>query len=117
MDKKVLVRINSLLKHIDLVLRDTEKVDVSNLKESDVLFRATCFSISQIGEQMVQLEKKIGNEYPQIPWLYARTMRNFLVHDYDHVDIEVVKTTIDFDLPSLKESFLIVKKDYDEKDA
>ena len=107
MDKKVLVRINSLLKHIDLVLRDTEKVDVSNLKESDVLFRATCFSISQIGEQMVQLEKKIGNEYPQIPWLY----------DYDHVDIEVVKTTIDFDLPSLKESFLKVKKDYDEKDA
>ena len=81
------------------------------------LRKATCFSVSQIGEQMVQLEKKIGNEYPQIPWLYARTMRNFLVHDYDHVDIEVVKTTIDFDLPSLKESFLKVKKDYDEKDA
>lgn len=113
MDKKVLIRVNSLLKHIDLVLRDTVGVDISSLKESDILFRATCFSISQIGEQMVNLEKKIGKEYPQIPWLYARTMRNFIVHDYDHVDPKTVSTTISNDLPMLRESFLLVKKDYE----
>ena len=67
MDDKVLMRVDSILRHIDLVLRDTNGVDISNLGEFDVLFRATCFSISQIGEQMVQLEKKIGNKYPQIP--------------------------------------------------
>ena len=113
MDKKVLMRIDSLLRHIDLALNDTQGVDISSLKENDILFRATCFSISQIGEQMVQLEKKIGIDYPQVPWLYARTMRNFLVHYYDHVDPKEVETTVAIDLPSLKEIFLLIKKDYE----
>ena len=115
MDNKVLMRVDSLLRHIDFVLKDTEGVDVSSLGEFDVLFRATCFSISQIGEQMVQLEKKIGKDYPQIPWIYARTMRNFIVHDYDRVDPKQVQSTITLDLPLLKESFLLVKKDYEKK--
>ena len=115
MDDKVLLRIDSLLKHIDLVLNDTNGVDVSKLEEGNILFRATCFSISQIGEQMVQLEKKIGDKYPHVPWIYARNMRNFIVHDYDSVDPEQVASTINIDLPTLKESFLQIKKDYKEE--
>ena len=114
MDDKVLMRIDSLLRHINLVLKDTNGIDVSSLNERDILFRATCFSISQIGEQMVQLEKKIGDKYPNVPWVYARSMRNFIVHDYDSVDPEAVASTINNDLLALKESFLQIKKDIED---
>ena len=92
MDDKILFRIDSILKHIELVLNDTQGIDLLNLDKNSILFRATCFSVSQIGEQMVQLEKKIGEKYPQLPWMYSRTMRNFIVHDYSNVDKELVSS-------------------------
>ena len=115
MDDKVLLRIDSLLGHIELILKDTKDIDILNLDEDSLLYRATCFSISQIGEKMVQLEKKIGDKYPDLPWMYSRTMRNFIVHDYDNVDKKMVSSTVTIDLPLLKESFLEIRKDYEKK--
>ena len=115
MDDKVLLRLDSLLRHIELVLKDTKGINILNLDEDSLLYRATCFSISQIGEKMVQLEKKIGDKYPDLPWMYSRTMRNFIVHDYDNVDKKMVSSTVTIDLPLLKESFLEIRKDYEKK--
>lgn len=66
MDEKILLRINSLLGHIDDVLRDTSSLSLADFKKSDLLLRATCFSIAQIGEQMTKLETYLGSRYPPI---------------------------------------------------
>lgn len=55
MDDKTLLRIDSLLKHIDIVLNDTKDLTIDELRQHDLLLRATCFSIAQIGETMNQL--------------------------------------------------------------
>ena len=117
MDNKALLRINSLLRHIDLVLSDMKEVDFTHFEESDVLYRATCFSISQIGEQMARLQDKIGDKYPDLPWVLSRRMRNFIVHDYDNVKPEVVYSTATEDLPLLKEEFSKIKKDFEKNAA
>lgn len=70
------------------------------------------FSIVQIGEQMSKLENILKDKYPEIPWEYAKGMRNFIVHDYDNVDSKLVYNTIKNDLPKLLKSFLKIKKDY-----
>lgn len=111
MDDKTLLRVDSLLKHIDKVLDDTSGLSVDELKNYDLLLRATCFSIAQIGEIMNQLEKTIGEKYPKLPWVPARRMRNVIVHDYGGTDVEQVYSTIHNDLSSLKESFLIIRND------
>ena len=111
MDKKVLLRINSVLKHIDRILKDTDGVSLKELEESDLLLRATCFSIAQIGEMMNQLEKSLSSKYDKIPWREARNMRNIIVHDYDSADVEQVYSTIRNDLPLLKTAFLTIKED------
>lgn len=113
MDENVLVRIDSLLEHIDLVLSDTKGINIVEFDEDSVLVRATCFSISQIGEQMVNLEKKIGKKYPELPWVYARNMRNIIVHDYEKIDLEQVSSTIVHDLAKLKEDFANIRKDFE----
>lgn len=43
MDDKTLLRIDSLLKHIDRVLEDTDALTLEQLKKSDLLLRATSF--------------------------------------------------------------------------
>lgn len=111
MDRKVLLRIDSLLKHINRVLDDTDGLTLEELEKSDLLVRATCFSIVQIGEMMNQLEKTLGDKYDQLPWIDARNMRNFLVHDYGNTDVEQLYATIHNDLPLLNASFCVVKND------
>ena len=62
MDDKALIRIDSLLRHIDMVLSDMKDVSLDGFESNDLLFRATCFSIAQIGEQMTRLQEKIGEK-------------------------------------------------------
>ena len=78
MDEKTILRIDSLLKHVDQVLADTNGITVDDLKKSNILIRATCFSIAQIGEMMNQLEKTLSEKYYNLPWLPARRMRNII---------------------------------------
>ena len=112
MDKELLIyRINSLLEHIDLVLNDAKGLSVSDIEKSNLLLRATCFSVAQIGEMMVQLEKELSSKYDRLPWVDARKMRNIIVHDYVGTDVEQVYSTIHNDLPALKEAFIAIKND------
>ena len=112
MDKKLLIyRINSLLEHIDLVFNDTKGLSASDIEKSNLLLRATCFSVAQIGEMMNQLEKELSPKYDQLPWIDARKMRNVIVHDYVGTDVEQVYSTIHNDLPSLKGAFIAIRND------
>ena len=112
MDKELIIyRIDSLLEHIDLVISDTNGLSVKDLENNNLLLRATCFSISQIGEMMNQLEKTLSSKYSELPWLQARKMRNVIVHDYRAIDVEQVYSTIHNDLPALQIAFVNIKKD------
>ena len=112
MDKELLIcRIDSLLDHIDIVFNDTDGLTIEEIEKSNLLLRATCFSVAQIGEMMNQLEKALSQKYDQLPWLSARKMRNIIVHDYGGTDIEQVYSTIHDDLPDLKSAFIAIKND------
>ena len=109
MDKLLKYRIENLIEHIDLVLNDTNGVSFEDLIQNSILLRATCFSVSEIGEMMIQLEKKLAGVYPELPWNRARGMRNIIVHDYGGTDIKMVYSVIHDDLPGLKSAFLKIK--------
>lgn len=111
MDEITLLRIDSLLKHVDQALNDTNGVTLEELRRSNLLLRATCFSIAQIGETMNQLANTLGEKYWNLPWAGARKMRNIVVHDYGNADVEQVYSTIVEDLPNLKTAFLAIKND------
>ena len=111
MDEITILRIESVLNHIDLVLNDTKNTTLEDLSSSSVLLRATCFSLMQIGEEMNKLKEKLGEKYAHLPWQDARSMRNVIVHDYGKVNVELVYLTIKNNLPSLKATFEQVLKD------
>lgn len=57
-----------------------------------------------IGEAAIKLHKAapdFAGMHPGIPWKDMRTMRNKLIHDYFDVDLEIVWSTVQQDLPEL----------------
>ena len=116
MDDLIFYRIDALLEHIDLVISDTNGLSITEIENDNLLLRATCFSLSQIGEMMVQLEEKLISQFPELPWNRARGMRNIIIHDYRGTDIKMVYSTIHNDLPNLKQSFLEIKNKFTNND-
>ena len=111
MDDRTLLRVDTLLKHIDQIFDDTANISIDQLKNSNLLLRAVCFSMAQVGEMMSQLKEKLGEKYWKFPWYPAIKMRNIIVHDYGGTDVEQVYSTIRDDLPDIKKAFLAVRND------
>ena len=116
MTKRTIQRINTIIKHVETVEKDVEGVSLEQFEESDLLVRATAFLISQIGEQMIKIEETLKDDYEDLPWKEARSMRNLIVHDYGFVKAEVVYQTAKEDLNSLKNKMLLIREDLKKKD-
>ncbi|MHB9132703.1 MAG: HepT-like ribonuclease domain-containing protein [Armatimonadota bacterium] len=56
-----------------------------------------------IGEAATRLSQEFRDAHPEVPWNRIRTMRNFLSHVYDKVNIEIVLATTEDDLAPLLE--------------
>ena len=116
MIKRTIQRINTIIKHAEVVEKDLDGVSLAKFKEMDVLVRATAFSIAQIGEQMIQIEDELKDDYNNLPWKEARNMRNLIVHVYSSVKAEVVYQTAKEDLASLKNKMILIREDLKKKD-
>ena len=106
MDDLLLDRIDSLLEHIDFIEEDIKGKTFDEFCESSMMVRATCFSLVQIVEQMISLERHFKKANIDIPWKSARDMRNIIVHVYNKVNFQEVYKTITTDLPNLKKAFV-----------
>lgn len=107
----LLSRIDTILKNIDTIKNDIGDLSLQDFKKSDLLMRATCFSLGQIGEHMNKLEKEYGERYSKIPWRKVVDMRNIIFHVYNKVKAEVVYLTAKNDLDDLKVALLAMKND------
>jgi len=60
-----------------------------------------------IGENIKRIEKIAGidflNQYPDIPWLSIKGIRNILAHDYFNIDAEEIYQICSSDLEPLKQ--------------
>lgn len=64
---------------------------------------ACAFSVSQIGEIVKEIDSETMNKYTNIPWNSIKGMRNRIVHDYESIDLSVLRGTIKESLPDLKD--------------
>ena len=61
------------------------------------------YHIQIIGEAARKLSEELREEFDDVPWSAIIAMRNILVHDYFSVDIDEVWSTVEKDIPALKE--------------
>jgi len=68
-----------------------------DLRTQDAVIRR----IEIIGEASSKISKETQLEYDDVPWKSIKGMRNFLIHQYNYIDIEIVWETVKNNLPSL----------------
>ncbi len=56
-----------------------------------------------IGEASAKVTKELKTKYPQVPWKTITRSRNVIVHHYFDVDMEIIESIFEKDLPLLKQ--------------
>ncbi len=82
---------------VSYVEQSTKEEFLSDTKTQDSVIRR----LEIIGEAARRISEETHNTYPDFPWKEMIGMRNFLIHDYDDVDMQVVWKTVKKDLPDL----------------
>ena len=73
----------------------------SDLDDDQMLALALTKLVEIVGEAAKQVTAATQAEYPDVPWSAASRMRDRLVHHYFDIDLDVLWSTIEVDLPSL----------------
>ena len=72
--------------------------------ENDEMFQVWVVRHLQIiGEAASRVSVNTQMRFPEVPWGNMIGMRHVLVHGYFEIDLEIVWSVIEKDLPSLKE--------------
>ena len=58
-------------------------------------------NLQTIAESTQRLSDDLKETEPEVPWRAIAGFRNILVHDYFEIDLEIVWTVVDRDLPKL----------------
>lgn len=107
-------RISHILDSIEKIEEVFSEMDfeefIQDWRSRDAVIR----NFEIIGEAANRVDADLKSKYPQVEWLPAITMRNFLIHEYFEVDMQAVWKTIKNDLPIFKRYMLEILKDLEK---
>ena len=78
-----------------------EGMTFSEFVRSDLHQQAAFYAVGIVGEAAARIGQEVRAANPDIPWRQIVGMRNRLFHVYFDVDLSIVWTTIQEDLPAL----------------
>ncbi len=99
-DKIYLEHILDAIKVIDEYVGD---MTYEEFKENQMATDAVIRQLAIVGEVANNLSEEFIKNNPSLPFRDAIDMRNFLIHEYFGVNIQLVWETAKDDLPKLKE--------------
>jgi len=87
----------------DSILRIDEYVESKALfYDSRLVQDAVIRNLQVMAETSQRLSDEIKNQYPDIPWDDISGFRNILVHDYLGIDLDVIWSVVEQELPRLE---------------
>lgn len=92
--------------HMHQAIADIETaiagVDLAAFRLDRTRQNAVFWSLSMLGEAAKHVPEQVRERHPEVPWRLARAMRNFLVHQYESIDLSIVWESAMHDLPGLQ---------------
>ena len=95
------VYLDHILDCINNILAYTEGMSEESFYKNFMVQDAVVRNFEIIGEATKRISPEFKKSFPHIPWKKMAGMRDKLIHDYVHVDIETVWDAKTKDLPSL----------------
>ena len=94
-------RLRHLIDAADTAIRFTRGKDRSDLDTDEMLTLALTKLVEIVGEAAKRVSGEAKKANPDVPWSAAARMRDRLVHHYFDIDLDVLWSTIQDDLPTL----------------
>ena len=100
---------NSL--YIDHMLDCIERIeeyaiDKEQFAQSRLVQDAVIRNLQILAESSQRLSEATKKQFPDIPWRSISGFRNILVHDYLGVDLELIWSVVEMELPNLQRVLL-----------
>jgi uncharacterized protein with HEPN domain len=86
----------------------TQDLSLDEFKKDRMRYSAVIREFQIIGEAVGKLDSSIKQQHPHIAWQDIKDFRNLLIHQYFGVDLDIVWTVIQEDLPQLYETVTII---------
>ncbi|MCY4324403.1 MAG: DUF86 domain-containing protein [Betaproteobacteria bacterium] len=79
----------------------THDLTYGQFVKSELHQNALCKVLEIIGEAAANIEKKIWQEYPEIPWRKLVGIRNRIVHAYFSIKLDIIWEIANKEIPAL----------------
>ncbi len=90
---------------LDSILRIDEYIESKELfYDSRLVQDAVVRNLQVMAESSQRLSDEIKKKYPDIPWNDISGFRNILVHDYLGIDLDVIWSVVEQELPRLEKA-------------
>jgi uncharacterized protein with HEPN domain len=94
--------LRDILDSIDNIENFIEGFNFDEFAEDNKTVYAVIRALEIIGEATKNLPESLKKEHSEIPWRKMTGIRDKMIHGYFGVDLEVVWSTINEDIPSVK---------------
>ncbi len=94
--------IDHILGAIALIEKFIDGRTLAGFQEDPMLNSAVTRQLEIIGEAAKRLSQELKDKSGHLPWRRITGMRDFLIHDYIDVDLEIVWKTATEDIKELK---------------
>lgn len=92
----------------EALLRFTAARQLDEVATDEVLSAAILQKFTVIGEAAKKVSEALRARYPDVAWSRAVAMRNVVVHAYFGVDWSVIWSTIEDDIPELRDRIRLI---------
>lgn len=96
-----LFRVRHIIESIQRINTYVEGIALPMFVQNRMMREAIERNFEVIGEAVTHIPEDIQNKYSFVPWKKMKSMRNFIIHQYDEVEEIALWNTIHRDLPNL----------------
>ncbi len=93
-----------ILFSIESIEKFTKGLSKEGFGSDQLIQDAVIRRFSVIGEAANRIRKEVQDSHKNIEWRKIVNMRNFLLHEYSEINLDVVWDSIKTDLPGLKKA-------------
>ncbi len=81
------------------------------LEQDDLFLSAVLHQLTVIGEAASRMSQELRDRHPEVAWRLIAGMRNYIVHAYFSMDLDILWETLTVDIPKLRLAVLAVSQD------
>lgn len=107
-------RLDHLIEAIEEILQFTRNITEEEFHENRLIVRAVERNFQIIGEASKHIPDDVKEKYQDVEWDKMKAMRNFVVHEYNNVQEDVIWITIQKHLPETLAKLKFVLEQEDE---